>query len=242
MKRLNLLIFLLTLLYLSGLNAQKTNVYFFPGQGSDERIFQKINLDTTNYNCIYFSYPIPDKREGLHQFAMRFIDSLNQQKPYILIGTSLGGMICSELADTLKPSKTIIISSAKHRKELPHRYRFQRILPIYRVFPKRALLGGAKVMQPIVEPESKKHKEIFKSMLGKKDPVYMKRSIEMIIKWKRKECNADIIHIHGTKDHTIPYRKIDADISIQDGSHMMTLTKGEIINDKINSILSQTHN
>lgn len=238
MKYSNLFILCIVLLNLLELCAQKNNVYFFPGQGSDERLFQKINLDTSKYECTYFSYPIPDEKESLNSFAYRFIDSIQAEKPFILIGTSLGGMICSELADTLTPQKTIVISSAKDRNELPHRYRFQRALPFYKLFPKRALLGGAKMMQPIVEPDSKKHKEIFQSMLDSKDPLYMKRTIGMITNWKKTMHSPEIIHIHGTKDHTLPYRKVEADITIEEGSHMMTLTKGELINEKINFIIS----
>lgn len=218
---------------------QKTKVYFFPGQGSDERLFSKIDLDTSDFELHYFSYPIPKKKSTLQNFAYLFIDSIDQSNPFVLIGTSLGGMLCSELADTLSPKKTIVISSAKERKELPHRYRFQRIVPLYRVFPKKAILVGAKVMQPIVEPDRNSQKTTFKDMLKRKDPLYMKRSVSMIIRWKKKGYNPSIIHVHGTADHTLPIRKVNADCIIDNGSHMMTLTKGDEINELINELLNE---
>jgi hypothetical protein len=46
-----------------------------------------------------------------------------------------------------------------------------------------------------------------------------------------------LIHIHGTKDHTIPIKNIKADVVIADGSHMMTLTQAQLISEKINEIL-----
>jgi esterase/lipase len=125
-----------------------------------------------------------------------------------LLGVSLGGMICTELNEMLNPEKTIMISSAKNRKELPFRYKFQKIVPIYKLFPGQILLAGAKMLQPIVEPDRNKNKKTFKSMLGSKSPVYMKRTIGLIINWNRKTNLKPIIHIHGTKDHTIPIRKI----------------------------------
>jgi pimeloyl-ACP methyl ester carboxylesterase len=217
--------------------SQEINVYFFPGQGSDERLFRSIVLDSTKYNCVYFNYPVPEKNSSLKDFAYLFIDSINQKSPFILIGTSFGGLICSELADTLSPKKTIVISSAKIRNELPHRYRFQRVIPLYKVFPKKALLGGAKIMQPLVEPDRNKYKETFKSMLDNKDPLYMKRSIGMIIRWSKKEYNPSIIHIHGAKDNTIPIRKVDVDHIVENGSHMMTLTMGEEISKILNKVI-----
>ena len=218
--------------------AQKTAVYFFPGQGSDERLFSKIQLDTSLFQCHYFTYPTPNKRESLKDFAYLFIDSINPKNDFILIGTSLGGMICSELADTLKPKKTIVISSAKDRKELPQRYRFQRLIPLYVLFPKKAILAGAKFMQPIVEPDRNKHEETFKAMLDDKDPLYMKRTVRMIINWKKKGHSTSIVHIHGSDDHTLPIKKVDADYVVDEGSHMMTLTRGKEVCDLILQILA----
>lgn len=59
----------------------------------------------------------------------------------------------------------------------------------------------------------------------------------MIINWDRKTSSDKIVHIHGTKDHTLPYRKVKSDYTISKGSHMMTLTKGKEINDILNEIL-----
>ena len=229
-------IFTCFVLWSGFLNAQ-TKIYLFAGQGSDERLFQYLEFDTTRYKIHHIDYSIPKKKETLKHYSYSLIPQIDLSSSYILIGVSMGGMICSELRDTISPVKTIIISSAKDKNELPSRYRFQRTLPLYKVFPKRVLLGGAKMMQPIVEPDRNKHKEIFKSMLNDKDPTYMKRTIGMIINWRKTGYSPDIIHIHGTKDHTIPYRGVSADYSIEQGSHMITLTEAEKVSEIINLIL-----
>jgi len=60
----------------------------------------------------------------------------------------------------------------------------------------------------------------------------------MIIKWKRTSNSGKIIHIHGTKDHTLPFRNIsDPDYVIKNGSHMMTLTRADEISKLLNEIL-----
>lgn len=219
------------------LSQQQTNVYLFPGQGADARLFSNLTIDTSLYKLHYFEYQTPDKKESLRMYAYRFIPAIDTAQDFILLGVSMGGMICSELCDTLNPKKTIIISSAKHRKELPIRYRFQRTIPLYRLFPKRVLLGGAKMMQPLVEPDRNKYKETFKAMLDEKEPLYMKRSIGMIINWDKETFSKEIIHIHGTDDHTIPLRNVNADYVIKKGSHMMTLTNSEAINTVLKELL-----
>ena len=76
-------------------------------------------------------------------------------------------------------------------------------------------------------------------MLKDKDLVFLKRTIEMIIKWERKSCDSDteIIHIHGNKDHTIPIKNVDYNFLIEGGSHMMILTRSNEINKMLLSLL-----
>ena len=89
-----------------------TIIYLFPGQGADARQFKHLELPR-GYDTVHISYPVPEKYENLTAFASRFIKEIDQSKPYILMGVSLGGMICTELSDTLSPLLTILISSAK---------------------------------------------------------------------------------------------------------------------------------
>jgi pimeloyl-ACP methyl ester carboxylesterase len=217
---------------------KKTSVYLFPGQGSDERIFSKIKFDST-FRVVYISYPVPEKGATMTEYAHQLSSQIDTSGKYIFIGVSMGGMICSELSDFLKPEKIIIISSAKSYYELPFLYRFQKVLPLYNIVPKALIKLGAQVLQPIVESDRKKNEDVFKNMLKNKTSIYYKRTVKMIINWNRKESNNKIIHIHGTSDHTIPIRNVNANYRIDKGSHMMTLTRGNELNLIIQSILKQ---
>lgn len=234
MKVLYLL--LIMALALNSFGQNNTKVYLLPGQGSDERLFSKIQLDST-FETVNIALPVPEKGMKMKEFAHIVSKQIDTTENFILIGTSMGGMVCCELAEFLKPEKVIIISSAKCRSELPFRYRFQHKIPLNKIVPKRLVKIGAQILQPIVEPDRKLHKDIFKSMLKAKTPFYYKWTVNMIINWEKETCNENIIHIHGTKDHTLPIRNIKANYIIDNGSHMMTLTRGEEINKLINEIL-----
>ena len=93
-------------------------------------------------------------------------------------------------------------------------------------------------MQPIVEPDSKQDRQFFKDMLNDKDPVFLRRTINMIIRLEYQNCQQNIIHIHGDNDHTIPSKNVDIDYLIPNGSHMMVYTRAEEISGIINQILS----
>ncbi len=218
--------------------AGDTIIYLFPGQGSDERLFKHLVLPA-GYDTLHISYPVPEKHETLAAYAMRFIEEIDLSTPYILVGVSLGGMICTELSDTLSPLRTILISSAKSTHELPGRYTFQKHFRLNRIIPKRMTKGGARLLQGIVEPDRKHDKETFKDMLKSKDPLYLKRTVDMIINWDRCTYSDKIVHIHGDKDHTIPIKNVRYDYLIEEGSHMMMITRAGEINQIIAHILNQ---
>jgi hypothetical protein len=58
----------------------------------------------------------------------------------------------------------------------------------------------------------------------------------MMIGWDSFDYNKKIIHIHGNNDHTLPIKKCIVNFQIEDGSHMMLLTRSIEINELINSI------
>ncbi|MFC2098528.1 alpha/beta hydrolase [Bacteroidota bacterium] len=210
-------------------------IYLLPGTGADCRLFNKINFP---YDTVHLEFPIPEKKLSLQDYAYSFIPRIDTNRGIILIGVSLGGMISTELADTLSPERVIIISSAKCRDELPGTYKFQRFVPLNRIAPKKMIKWGSKVIAPAVEPE-RKQDTIFRTMLMAKDPAYLKWTVNMIINWQREEYDSSIVHIHGDNDSTLPIRNINYDFLIPDGSHMMVYIRGKELSELINDILKE---
>ncbi len=161
----------------------------------------------------------------MKSYAKRLSKQIDKSQDFIIIGVSLGGMLATEMTDFLNPEKTIIISSAKCKYELPHRYRFQNIIPVYKLIPGKMSKKSSFFMQPLVEPDRKIEKDIFVSMLKDKDPDFLEITIQMIMTWDRETYSDKIIHIHGDNDNTIPHRNVKYNYLIKDGSHMMTLTR-----------------
>ncbi len=230
MKKYTLLIFAFLISF--GLLAQKSRmrVYLIPGQGADYRLFNNLHLGN-DLDTIHVRYSIPEKGMSMAEYAKLLAVQIDTSQPFAIIGTSLGGMLAVEMNDFLHPEKVIVVSSAKSRDELPGRYRFQKAIPIYKLFTGIGIKLGARIMQPIVEPDRRKEKETFKAMLKAKDPKFMKRSVSMIISWEREEYGENIIHIHGDNDHTLPLKNVRCDQVIPNGSHMMTLTRGNEISE-----------
>jgi pimeloyl-ACP methyl ester carboxylesterase len=201
LKKTSLILsFTLLLLCTVSLNAQvlKTKIYLIHGQGSDARLFSKLTLNPS-FDTICLNLPLPAKEETMQSFAQQLIPKIDTTGPFILIGVSLGGMIAAELNELLHPLQTIIISSAKNRYDLPKRYSFMRSIPLYRLFPAVLIKGSSFIMQPLVEPDRKKEKAIFKSMLRKKDKRFLKRTIPVIVNWEKKGNNGGQLKFLGIK-------------------------------------------
>jgi len=226
--------------FVLGLNfnsiASKTIVYFIPGQGADPRQFKNIELDSI-YEIRYIKYFTPEKNMNMQDYARELAKQIDTTQTFSLVGVSLGGMLATEMNEFLNPEEVILISSAKCRSELPFRYRFQKKVPIYKAVPKGVVKLGAKILQPVVEPDRRHDKETFKAMLNDKDAAFMKRTVKMIMEWDRTEYDPKIIHIHGDNDHTLPGRNIKYDYLIEGGSHMMVLTEGKVISTLLNNLL-----
>nr|WP_321356558.1 alpha/beta hydrolase [uncultured Draconibacterium sp.] len=228
-------LFLLTFLFTNA-SAQKHTVYLIPGQGADARLYKNLELDTA-FQIKHIDYFTPDKGWDMEAFARELSKQIDTTETFSIIGVSLGGMLATEMADFLNPEKVIIISSAKNRKEFPGRYRLQKIIPVYRIVPGFVIKTGARILQPLVEPDRKKDKATFKSMLKRKDPQFLKRTTTMILTWKRESYSDKIVHIHGDIDKTLPPRFVQFDYLVEDGSHMMVLTRGELISEIVNNIM-----
>jgi len=214
----------------------KTIVYLIPGQGADARQFQRLDLDPA-YEIKNIEYFTPEKGWKMKDFAQALSKQIDTSSKYSIIGVSLGGMLATEMGEFLNPEKIILISSAKCRDELPGRYTFQKTVPINKLVPKGVIKWGAKLLQPMVEPASKKDRQVFLDMLNDKDPLFFKRTVAMIIQWERDEYSNDIVHIHGDNDHTLPSRNVEYNYLIQNGSHMMVYTRADEISTLLNKIL-----
>ncbi len=233
-------LFVILILFQSDLifaQEEKMNVYLIPGQGSDFRLFDSLNLGG-GYNLINVHHCVPEEGMTMAEYANELFYQIDTTQKYVLIGVSLGGMLAVEINGIHTPLKTIIISSAKSRNELPLRYRFQEHIPIYKAVSGDLSKKGALLLQPVVEPDRNNQKDTFIAMLEDKDPDFLKRTIAMILEWQRTEYPENIIHIHGDKDRTIPIGNVKHDYLIEGGSHMMVLTRGGEISKLIVKILN----
>jgi len=204
--------------------------------GADKRLYSEIE-PIDGYEFIDLEWRLHFKSiKTLKDYALELSEEIDTTQPFSLMGVSMGGMVCSELADILKPDKVVIISSAKTSKELPTHFKRLKFLGITRLLNEekiRYVLGNS---SRFFGAMSKEQRILFYEMAENVNLDFIAWSIKAILNWKKKNFSSKIIHIHGTKDFVLPISSVTPSITIERGDHMMIWNKSELLNQKLKEI------
>jgi len=210
------------------------NVYFISGLGATKRSFQF--LDLSFCNPVFIDWIPAQKKETLVSYAMRLKALIPEENPTI-VGLSFGGMLASEMAKVDPLAKVIIISSNKTSDEFPAYLRIGNYLPLYRMIPETLLKKSKHLFQWMLGAEGKEQKAVQLQILAESDIKFTNDAIDMILKWKNNVVAPNIIHIHGTADKLLPYKKVQAHYTVPKGTHLMIMNKGLEISNILKSII-----
>ncbi|MEL6537172.1 MAG: alpha/beta hydrolase [Bacteroidota bacterium] len=215
-------------------------VYLIPGTGGDYRLYDQ--LEVHGYDTVRLAWLEPEPHYQMADMAAAMAQQIDTTRPVVLVGVSLGGMVASEMAELIPVDGLILISSAKTSQELPFRYRFQKAIPLYRLIPGSVMRDATPLARFFVEPQSFPYRKTFDAMVAEKSDNFMKQSIRMICQWEKgSEPKVPFLQLHGTRDHTLPYRKIAAPTPIPKGSHMMVYVRGEEVGQAMQLWLDQQY-
>ncbi|MCZ4222300.1 alpha/beta fold hydrolase [Pedobacter rhodius] len=213
------------------------NVYFISGLGADKRIFSKIKLDN-KLNIIHLNWIAFHKNESLKNYAERLSKSIDQSKPFSLVGVSFGGMIAVELAKLLEPKVTIIISSTLLSKHLPFIYRLAGKLGLIKIVPANILKSSNSIIQNyFFGTKLKEERELLKNIIEDTDAHFLKWAIGSILSWKNNTKPKKLFQIHGTNDKILYTNKVEPDFSIKGGTHFMVYQKANEISALISKLI-----
>lgn len=213
------------------------NAYLISGLGADKRIFSRLKLDE-KINIIHLDWITPNKNESLSAYADRLSRKIDITHPFALVGVSFGGMIAVEIAKTLKPVNTIIISSTILSTQLPALYRFLGKLRLLKLIPASLLKSSNKLTQNYYfGTRSSSEKTLLSRIIKDTDPYFLKWAIGSILCWKNEIRPAGIYHIHGTSDKILYSKAAQPNFIIENGTHFMVYQNAEEISGIIDKII-----
>ena len=203
-------------------------VYAFPGLGTDRRMYD-LQSDLDCELRIPEWIP-PQKNETMNHYAGRFAQLLDTSEPYSIMGVSLGGMMCMELAKYMQPEKVILISSCKTRSELPPHIQMGKFIGGAGLAPISFIRRAVKAYNQHMGDLPTEMKTVFDEMVDTVDGEFLKWAATAITRWQNETIHDNIIHIHGTRDKVLPYKYVKSDMTLMGGSHYMVGTRSEEVN------------
>jgi pimeloyl-ACP methyl ester carboxylesterase len=207
-------------------------LYAISGLGADERAFQLLNI---NAEIEYIDWLTPTPNETLKSYALRMADQIDTSEPFMLMGVSFGGMLSTEISKVHKPVKTILISSAETRKELP------RILKLYGAVNASKWLPdfAYQVPRPLAawffgtnEPE------VLSVLLDDVDIDFVRWAVHAIATWDNKVPGHNIHKVYGQSDRILPSGGAKDATLIDKAQHLMIIDRADEVSAFINEIIA----
>ncbi len=209
-------------------------IYFIPGLGFDNRIFQKLNLGGLDVQYVEWIEPLSSK-ESITSYATRLSSTIEENhEEIILVGHSFGGVISQEIAAIKKVHKIVLISSIKSRNELPFHFKLAAPLRFYKFFTKYLVTNTLNFWGNRHGYKTEEEKGLFIDMFNKQSNTYLQWAFKNLSEWKNPNTlpTTKIIQIHGDLDKTFPIILIDKpQIRIKNGDHFMVYKQPNIISE-----------
>lgn len=218
----------------------KYNAYIIPGFAADDRMFKNFKLE--DCNTTYLNWGNFNGEKSYAEYAKRVIvPQIDTDKPIVLVGFSMGGMVASELSRLIEVDKLIFIASAKNKNELPKgKVAALKVLRPHHYMNQKRLVGIVKTFAPIFKFANKEHQKLVQAMIGDLPNGIVEFGLNSFIKWDREESpNQDYLHIHGKQDKLLSIKRIKNKIEVEGGHFLLktnesTKIVNQLVNDYIN--------
>lgn len=210
------------------MNSEKPIIYYISGLGADHRAYMFLNFE--EYESKHIAWVEHNDKDTLGTYAAKLIAQIDQSRPVILIGTSLGGMLAIEVAKQIKVEHTFLISTIKNKAEQPAYFNFFRWFPMYEWMPNN-VMGNPDFWMKFLFPAGMKSdwKEMFADMFSKWSPSFLRWAMRASLHWDNETKISNYTHIHGDHDIVFPSVHIQNFHLIKSGTHIMVLSRAKEI-------------
>lgn len=211
----------------------KLKVYLIPGWGADRRMFEPQMPLQQQYELEILEWQEPlHAKESLESYVQRLSERINQNKPFALVGVSMGGIMAVELSKIVNPQRLIIVSSVKTANELPLKIKMWRKFPVYQLLRRPLFQFFSLFSESFIRLLHPRHYVSFNAMLMAQDVDFLRWGIHQIVNWNNQTYPDALIHIHGTHDRPFPFQNIsDVDYILTKGNHFINIERAEEVND-----------
>lgn len=216
-------------------------IYCISGLGADHRVFE--NLKCEGFELRPVQWLKPEKLESIEQYAERMTRQIKDREP-VLLGLSFGGMMAIQISRIIPIQKLIIVSSVKHKDELPAWMKMSGRFKLDGLLPKKQIgeVKPLRLLRPIQDyflgVTNERERIIANEFRDSVEPDYLRWSLHQVLNWRNEDVPEDIIHIHGDRDHIFPISsKLKPTHIIRGGGHFMIMNRCREIKEILEGVL-----
>ena len=210
------------------------NIYLLPGMAADRWLFDPITLELGEKHFISWTY-IDDVRT-LREYAEVLCSRITTENN-VYIGSSMGGMVATEMAHILPPKKLILLSAPASRAEFPRSLNVAAKTKIGQLFSPEAMARVKRIADSFMGFKNTADRLLFYETLEQQGPRFLHFAVNAILAWDRKDRYANYIQIVGAQDRLFKARKMVNPTVIQGAGHFMTREQPHVLSDLINQEL-----
>jgi pimeloyl-ACP methyl ester carboxylesterase len=213
-------------------------LHLIPGVAADRRIFEKLELPGHEMKVL----ELPEMTAGssIRDYVEKLAAGVVKEKPHVLIGMSMGGMIAQELAALTSPALVIIISSWKEPGEMPVSLKALRGTHPERVLTSKLIKRILPLLYWQMGAENDEDRALIDSFVQTMPLDQIKAQLDASLNWNGPSSPfKKLVHIHGDNDHLMPIADIKGAIPVKDGGHMMVFNKAAEISELIKAHLKK---
>jgi pimeloyl-ACP methyl ester carboxylesterase len=158
----------------------------------------------------------------------------------VLLGVSFGGMMAIEIAKLFPAATVILVSSIRHRRQLPLPIKMTRHLGLDKWTPPANWRLLAPIQDYFLGVETRADSRLVREYRGNVDPHYLQWAIRQIAGWRNEWQPAALYHIHGSKDRVFPLHLVEPTHVVEGGGHLMIHNRAEEISGLLAEIFTKT--
>lgn len=220
-----------------------TQLILLPGLGSDERLLAPQRRAFPELTIPPW-FP-PAKDESLASYAARMAERVRPacNGRLVLGGVSFGGMLAYEMARHLKCEAVVQIASCRGRRAL--RFGFRVGCPLLPFVPLVAWDGAKLAAGVVMRARSRMppaDRALLVGMFREMDSAFMQWAAQAALGWTPAPLEGTpVFQIHGRRDVMIPANRVQADVWIPDGGHLINVTHADRVNDFLRTVMDGSH-
>ena len=184
--------------------------YLLPGMGANASMYDLLRQELS-FEINFIDWPKYSGEKTYAATAKRIIEENGIEDGVVVGGSSLGGMVATEIARQRKLKAVVLIGSAISQEE---------------VMSLLSLLAPLSAITPIslIQLLVGKHDHVITKMFAKADTEFIRAICQYLPQWSGTDASTvPLFRLHGQRDQLIPCPKNGCEV-VPNAGHLLALT------------------